>query len=65
MQSDQLLHSALPRAITALIALGFASSNYCINWHSAATLAINAVIALYAVKLAYVITFLVDLSTIL
>ena len=53
MRLHQLLNSASPRAITAIIALGFASSDYCINLHSAAPRAINGVIALYAVRLAY------------
>ena len=48
----QLLHSAAPREITAIIKLGFASCDYCINLHSAAPRAINSVIALYAVRLA-------------
>ena len=55
MRLHQLLNSASPRAITAIIALGFASSDYCINLHSAAPRAINGVIALYAVRLAYII----------
>ena len=50
----QLLHSAAPREITAIIELGFASCDYCINLHSAAPRAINSVIALYAVRLAYI-----------
>ena len=41
------------REITAIIELGFASCDYCINFHSAAPRAINSVIALYAVRLAY------------
>ena len=53
----QLLHSAAPREITAIIELGFASCDYCINLHSAAPRAINSVIALYAVRLAYIIEF--------
>jgi hypothetical protein len=50
---------ALPLAITAKIALGFASASYdyCIYLHLAAPCAINAVIALYGVKLEYIITF--------
>ena len=57
MRLHQLLNSASPRAITAIIALGFASSDYCINLHSAAPRAINGVIALYAVRLAYMDMF--------
>ena len=50
------MNSASPRAITAIIALGFASSDYCIILHSAAPRAINGVIAfIYAVRLAYII----------
>ena len=55
MRLHQLLHSAAPREITAIIELGFASCDYCINLHSAAPRAINSVIALYAVRLAYII----------
>jgi len=54
MQLHQLLHSAAPREITAIIKLGFASCDYCINLHSAAPRAINSVIALYAVRLVYI-----------
>ena len=54
MRLHQLLHSAAPREITAIIELGFASCDYCINLHSAAPRAINSVIALYAVRLAYI-----------
>ena len=54
MRLHQLLHSAAPREITAIIELGFASCDYCINLHSAAPRAINSVIALDAVRLAYI-----------
>ena len=54
MRLHQLLHSAAPREITAIIELGFASCDYCINLHSAAPRAINSVIELYAVRLAYI-----------
>ena len=43
MRLHQLLHSAAPREITAIIELGFASCDYCINLHSAAPRAINSV----------------------
>ena len=55
MRLHQLLHSAAPREITEIIELGFASCDYCINLHLAAPRAINSVIALYAVRLAYII----------
>jgi hypothetical protein len=42
MRLHQLMHSSSPRAI---IALGFASSDYCIYLNSAAPILINAVIA--------------------
>ena len=60
MRLHQLLHSAAPREITAIIELGFASCDYCINLHSAAPRAINSVIALYAVRLAYIIILIVS-----
>ena len=63
MRLHQLLHSAAPREITAIIELGFASCDYCINLHSAAPRAINSVIALYAVRLAYIIARVMELST--
>ena len=47
MRLHQLLHSAAPRDLTAIIKLGFASCEYRINLHSAAPRAINSVIALY------------------
>ena len=56
MRLHQLLISASPRAITAIIALGFALSDYFIDLHSAAPRAINGVIALYAVRFAYNVT---------
>ena len=48
----QLLHSAAPREfrITAIIELGFASCDYCINLHFAAPGAINSVIALWFIR---------------
>ena len=54
MRLHQFLNSASPRAINAVIAFGFASSDYCINLHWAAPRAINGVIALYAVRFAYI-----------
>ena len=62
MRLHQLLHSAAPREITAIIELGFASCDYCINLHSAAPRAINSVIALYAVRLAYITPLLTYLT---
>jgi hypothetical protein len=59
MRLHHLFHEAKPSAITAIIALGFASSDHFIYLHSAALSAINAVIALYTVKLAY-ITYLMQ-----
>ena len=63
MRLHQLLHSAAPREITAIIELGFALCDYCINLHSAAPRAINSVIALYAVRLAYIIVLWLSRDT--
>ena len=64
MRLHQLLHSAAPREITAIIELGFASCDYCINLHSAAPRAINSVIALYAVRLAYITVTVITVTVI-
>ena len=50
---QKLLNSALPRAITQIVTLGFASSDYFSYLHWATLRAITFRIAFYAVKLAY------------
>ena len=48
MPLHPLLNSALPRAITAIIMLGFTPSDYCINLRSAVPRATKGVIALHS-----------------